>query len=224
MYQIKKTTRKFYNKWLYKVTVRAPGSAVFRMEDIDKLPVYLKNLGNNPSTVSRISYLHRAVHNQDDLIKLAEFLVTLNKDSYCTRIEQDYIDVYLNERSIFDDMCAQFDDRIRHAFEPDLDNIDLLANKKVILVKKYPKNDFQYRVYLKPHKIKDREDKETYLRWIDQNPDYNISPSVCKWFMVTDWNWDRRYMLVRNDSALLMLKLRNSDVVGSVYEYVISDK
>jgi hypothetical protein len=195
------------------------------MEDLSKLPVYLKNLeGKGHSVFGRISYLSRAADNQDRLIELAEFLVSLEKDSYCTRIERDCIDVYLNDRQIFDQMCVKFSDTIKHTFIPDLDSLDLLENKKAILVKKYPKDGFQYRVYLKPHKIKDRADKETYLRWVGQNSDYNISPSVSTWFMITDWNWDRRYMLVRNESALLMLKLRNSDVVGSVYEYVISDK
>lgn len=224
MYQVKKTIRKFYNKWLYKITVNAPGAAVFRMENLSKIPDYLKILNQNPSSISRISYLHRAVKNQDHLIVLAEFLVNLEKDSYCTRIERDYIDIYLNDREVFDQMCLEFSDTIKHIFIPDLDNLDLLENKKVILVKKYPKDSYQFRVYLKPHKIKDREEKLEYLKWMSQNDDYSISPSVSTWFMTTDWNWDRRYMLVRNESALLMLKLRNSEAVGSVYEYVICDK
>jgi hypothetical protein len=47
---------------------------------------------------------------------------------------------------------------------------------------------------------------------------------VQKWFLKTDWNWDRRYVLVEDEGTLLMMKLRNSDVVGTVYNYVVTDK
>jgi hypothetical protein len=42
--------------------------------------------------------------------------------------------------------------------------------------------------------------------------------------MKTEWNWDRRYVLVEDEGTLLMLKLRNPEVMGSVYNYVLSDK
>jgi hypothetical protein len=42
--------------------------------------------------------------------------------------------------------------------------------------------------------------------------------------MKTDWNWDRRYVLVEDKNTLMLLRLRNSEVVGSVYEFVLSDK
>jgi hypothetical protein len=51
-----------------------------------------------------------------------------------------------------------------------------------------------------------------------------MSEAVKTWFIHTDWNWDRRYILVDEESTLLMLKLRNSDFMGKIYEYVIVDK
>jgi hypothetical protein len=42
--------------------------------------------------------------------------------------------------------------------------------------------------------------------------------------MKTDWNWDRRYVLVEDEGTLLLMKLKNSEVVGTVYNYVIVDK
>jgi len=55
-------------------------------------------------------------------------------------------------------------------------------------------------------------------------PRVTCTPAVEKWFLITDWNWDRRYILVEDDQTLLMMKLRNADVVGKIYNFVISDK
>ena len=48
--------------------------------------------------------------------------------------------------------------------------------------------------------------------------------AVSTWFVDTDWNWDRRYILVEDEQSLLMLKLRGSEVVGKIHNFVISDK
>lgn len=222
MHKINKTTRKFYNKWLYKITVRAPGAAVFRMADLNQIPTLL-NHSSQTARSMRLHYLSKACAHQEDINLIASSLSLLDKKSYFTRVERDCLDIYVNDREIFDDLCDDFKGLIKQISIPDPDNLTLL-DRKVIIVKKYPKEEFHYRVYLKPHTIKDREDKFKYLEWLSQNSDYSISNSVKSWFLTTDYNWDRRYMLVKNESALLMMKLRNSDVVGAVYEYVISDK
>ena len=70
-----------------------------------------------------------------------------------------------------------------------------------------------------------REDKNNYLDWIKkQDPRITCTPALEKWFINTDWNWDRRYVLVEDEATVLMMKLRNAEVVGSVYKFVISDK
>jgi len=92
--------------------------------------------------------------------------------------------------------------------------------------KKLPHNKYQFRVYLLPHKLAgDTEEKEKFINWMKtQNSKIRLTDTVIKWFMHTDWNWDRRYILVEDEPTLLMLKLRNSSVVGRIYNYVISDK
>jgi hypothetical protein len=71
----------------------------------------------------------------------------------------------------------------------------------------------------------DKEGKQKYIAWLKTQEDrVTCTPAVEKWFMTTDWNWDRRYILVQDESTLLMLKLRNSEVVGRIYNYVVSDK
>jgi type I restriction-modification system DNA methylase subunit len=70
----------------------------------------------------------------------------------------------------------------------------------------------------------DKEGKAEYLSWLDKQKNVLISEAVKNWFMSTDWNWDRRYILVEDNKTLLFLHMRNADVLGKVYEYVLSDK
>ena len=72
---------------------------------------------------------------------------------------------------------------------------------------------------------KDIDGKELLLDWMKkQSPKITCSPSVQRWFLDTDWNWDRRYVLVEDESTLLMFKLRAADVIGRIYKFVVCDK
>ena len=71
----------------------------------------------------------------------------------------------------------------------------------------------------------DKEGKKKYIEWLKrQSPKITCTTAIEHWFIKTDWNWDRRYVLVEDESTLLMLKLRNAEVVGRIYKFVISDK
>jgi hypothetical protein len=68
----------------------------------------------------------------------------------------------------------------------------------------------------------DKEAKKQYIDWIKkQSPRITFTDAIATWFLSTEWNWDRRYVLVEDDHTLLLLKLRNSEVVGRIYNYVI---
>jgi hypothetical protein len=113
-----------------------------------------------------------------------------------------------------------------HRFEPSAAAAELLEQPQTIVAAKLPHNKYHYKVYLLPHKLAgDKESKKKYVEWLKgQTPRITCTPAVERWFIKTDWNWDRRYVLVEDEHTLLMLNLRNSEVVGRVYNYVISDK
>ena len=160
---------------------------------------------------------------KESIINLHEFLDKLNANEFVKRIERNNIDIYVNDRNIFEDLCLQFSDIITLTVSPS--NDDAIPSGKTILSNKFPHDRYRYKVFLKPHKIRDAEDKIKYLKWIDSQGDkIRISDAVKQWFLVTNWNWDRRYMYVDDETTLLMLKLRNSEALGSVYSYEIIDK
>lgn len=195
------TNRKFYNKWLYKVTLSLKGSNIFRTikPNVHSIPLYLNGT----------------------LLKLA---VTLkNIANYQLRIEGHKIDIYINEIEHFNLLINDFKNQLIHQFEP---HVDLSAsNSKDIIVKKLPFDLYRYKVFLKPHNIKNAEDKRQIITWLEsQTPRIRISSSTKSWFIITNWNWDRRYVYVENDESLLLLRLRCPSALGSIHRYKISDK
>lgn len=220
MLTIKTAPRKFYDKWLYKVTLHMPGVALFRNYNLDEVEDFVNSI---KVTTSLRNPRAKIVQNKVNLIKLSRFLGAAKSSIWHKRIEQDGIDLYTNSEHFFLNAIDEFSEEVIHAFKPTA-NLDLTKNN-IIAAKKFPHNTYKYKVYLQPHKSKDKENKTRYVNWCaSQGDKIRMSEAVKSWFVATDWNWDRRYILVDNESTLLMLKLRNSDFVGKIYEYVIVDK
>lgn len=220
----KQTSRKFYNKWLYKVTIRLSGCSMLRTKSLEEIKNFCKN--GEPDEY-KYSINSRAFANKDFIYDLVCLLENYPNNIYSKRIERDLIDFYTNDSSFYSDLSNKFSDLVTHRFEPNPETIDILnENSSRVAVKKLPHNRYNYKVYLLPHKMKgDKEGKEKYVNWLkNQNPRITCTKAVSDWFIKTEWNWDRRYVLVEDEATLLMLKLRNSEVVGRIYNYVVSDK
>lgn len=220
-FKAKQTTRKFYNKWAYKVSLEIRGASIFRSVSLTDIDNYCQKCF--PETRNRIE--STVYHNQEQIKELSDFLLGYDQTTWSKRIEQSNIDFYTNDKEFYDNISEKFKDVVNLRFEPGPD-LSVLDAPHVILGKKLPHNKYQFRVYLLPHKMQgDNEEKTRFIDWmINQGSKIRLTSSVINWFMHTNWNWDRRYILVEDEATLLMLKLRNSSVVGRVYNYVISDK
>ena len=222
--KIKLTSRKFYGKWLYKISLRQAGCTIFRSYKFD----YIKELCQGDSDSVRPYSTHqKAYANRESILRLCEILEKHDPKIWTKRIENSNLDLYTNDLEFYQQLSEEFQDIVMHQFEPDPTTVDLLNNSSsAVAVKKLPHDRYQYRVYLLPHKMAgDKEGKQKYIDWLKNQGDrVTCTPAVENWFIKTDWNWDRRYILVENESTLLMLKLRNSEVVGRIYNYVLSDK
>jgi len=169
----------------------------------------------------------RAAVNKEIINSVCEFLIAHDADTYATRVERNRLDVYTNDPEFYEKLSLASEDYLVHRFEPNTNNLDVLNNSQnCITVSKLPKDRYRYRVYLLPHKMaKDREGKQRYLSWLkSQSPRITCTPAIERWFLATDWNWDRRYVLVEDESTLLMMKLRGAEVVGRVYNFIVCDK
>jgi hypothetical protein len=220
----KLTNRKFYGKWLYKVSLQLNGCAIFRQKTLEYIKGFCLGAYNDERPYSLLS---KAYREKENIMMLANFLESHNSKLWTKRIEGSRIDFYTNDADFYNKMSDNFTDILVHRFEPDPELVDQLNNSpSTVVVKKLPHNKYQYRAYLLPHKMAgDKEGKKKYIEWLKTQGDrVTCTKAVEKWFINTDWNWDRRYILVQDESILLMLKLRNSEVVGRIYNYVVSDK
>lgn len=195
---------------------------MFRTHSLQDLMLW----ANGPEPVGRYySHVVRYWKNRDQIKTIATELLGLDKNLWSIRIESSIIDFYTNDESLYNSFALKFAQDIIHRFEPDKNNQELLDKTNCIIVKKLPHDRYNYRAYLLPHKMAgDIEGKRKFLNWLKQQDTMTCTSAVENWFMNTDWNWDRRYILVEDEQSLLMLKLRNSEVVGKVYNFVISDK
>lgn len=222
--KIKSTNRKFYGKWLYKVTLAINGCVMLRQFSMDMVKEFC--LGPEPKKKA-YSWRITEWRNRGEIYALCVFLESHDKTQYATRIERNNIDLYTNDVNFYNQAAQQFALQVKHCFEPAAASADLLnLHKNCIAVKKLPKDRYHYRVYLLPHKMaNDRAAKTKYIDWLKtQRPRVTCTESIEKWFLATDWNWDRRYVLVEDEQTLLMMKLRNAEVVGKIYNFMVSDK
>jgi len=221
----KTTSRKFYNKWLYKVTLSLQGARIFNTYDLDKI---MKFCDGHSELLNRswedISKNQLAV---ESIVILSNIFKQQDPKSYSKRIENNYMDIYTNDELFYRCFLDKLEHMIKHCYEPDEEAKELLKDDvKIIIADRYPHKKYKYRVYLLPHKFnKDNTAKSKYIDWLrSQSPRITCTNAVERWIMKTDWNWDRRYVLVEDKNTLMLLRLRNPEVVGSVYEFVLSDK
>ncbi len=203
--KVKQTTRKFYNKWTYKLSFSKKGLAVLRWKPIED-----------------------AIESTDDqdIKSLFTSLSKIEPEKYCKRCESSILDIYTNDESVFSSLYEKHQSILKQAFAPKKGSEDLLLDEKhVILAKKLPHDRYQYKVFLQPHKISSQEEKNNFINWLStQEPRVNVTETVKEWFYKTSWNWDRRYMYVEDDKTLLLIKLKNSQALGTIYTYKVSDK
>jgi hypothetical protein len=219
----KTTNKKFYNKWLYKVTLKLNGANMLRSRSLESLKEFCLSEENDHGSYS---YASRNWRYREELLEVTEFLLTSTNKEWTKRVENNIVDFYTNDEDFYNDLSNRFEEKLRHRFQPDGKDSNLDDNAFNIIVKELPHKKYKHRVYLLPHKLRgDREAKQKYIDWIKaQSPKITCTTAVQHWFLKTDWNWDRRYVLVDNEQTLLMLKLRNAEVMGRVYNFIISDK
>jgi hypothetical protein len=210
---------------MYKVGLKIEGCAILRGRPINTVKfVFGQDMDEK---VFYPQWRNKSFVNRSSIIRFCEFMEKFPEDEYALRIENDRLDVYTNNQDLYDTLSTTCEENIIHRFQPDINNLHILNRPQhTIIVKKLPKNRYNYRVYLLPHKMPSHsEDKKKYINWIKaQDPRITWTPAIEKWFINTDWNWDRRYVLIEDSQTLLMLKLRNPEAIGRVYDYVISDK
>lgn len=220
--KLQSTKRKFYNKWLYKVSLFCPGAALYRIKSYQECLDWLSS--NKEKTVyPTYSYYNKALGNKN-FKNITEFLSKLDPTTFGKRIESSTLDIYTNNFDLYQSLINEFSLFVFQAFAPSNIDIDALEENK-IAAKKLAHKEYKYRVFLLPHKIKNTQEKINFISWLDTQQDrIKITDTVKRWFVTTSYNWDRRYMYVKDEKTLMLVKIRSADAVGRIYEYCVVDK
>ena len=225
----KKTKKKFYNKYIYKASLHIKGSGALRYYEFPKIVELLQLPARPHSNDSewKEKLLNDLFDNQGTWFDLISFVNSHDESTWSKRLEGDTIDFYTNDRSFYNSIVNKFSQFVVRRFEPGQGMESTLLNAtKEIFVDKLPYDMYNYRAYLKPHRLKlSREDRAKLARWMErQRPKITFTDSIRNWLVGNRHDWDRRYIHVDNDQTLLMLKLRSPELVGSVFKYVKTDK
>lgn len=157
---------------------------------------------------------------------MLDFLESYDSKLYFKRIETNIIDLYTNDINFYNNAYEHFESHVIYRSEPKNLGLDENSNADIIIVKKYPHGMYKHKVFLLPHKMQNnKEEKTKFVKWLQsQSPRVTCTNAISQWFLNTNWNWDRRYILVEDEKTLLMLKMRCPEAVGRVYNYKICDK
>ena len=218
----KKTKKKFYNKYIYKVSLEIPGISGLRYYDLHKFIeiCQTQELVSSPDLTWKDRVMNQMISNKHVWMKLIPYLNGVEKGTYFKRLEGDHIDLYTNDKAFYEGVCNKFSEFVRLRFQPPKGmETQMLEEEKKIFVKKLPHDNYEYRAYLHPHKIA-HDDKQLLVNWLsNQKPKITFTSSIKKWLINTDQNWDRRYIYIDNEQTLLMIKLRSPSLLGQVFKY-----
>ena len=219
--QAQETKRKFYNKWLYKISVHNSGAGIFRVLPLKLIEEACKNVYS-----TRYHFYLKNPSENKSLITISKILLKEPKENWAIRIESSTLDIYTNDKDFYNKISNRLSNIVFRRYEPDPDKLDILSENKRIVSNKLPHNRYRYKVYLRAHELKtDIKAKAELIKWLkDQSPRIKCTDATAQWFITTSWNWDRRYVLVEDEAQLLMLKMRCGNAMGSVYQYVVADK
>jgi len=214
------TTKKYYDKWLYKVTIDVSQYSAALL-NFNKFRNRMKEFCENGSycwSFSKHQQNLLKLH-KDAIIELIDFVDMYPKTDWTARTEFD-ISIFTNDVNMYNAISAKFP--ILERWEPDLTN-PILDTPNVISVKKLPYGKYRFKVFLKPHKILDPAEKQEYIKWMNtQVPRITFSEAIQDWIMYTRWSGDARYILVEDEQTLLMLRMRNQAIIGRIYEHVVT--
>ena len=219
----KKTRKKFYNRYVYKVSLSIPGIGILRWHDFNSLREMCLYPKNQP---------HLPVWREDTVVQVFDYrklwlsLTTLLKShegEYSRRLQIDTLDLYTNNDTLYGRLCDDFRDCIRLRSEPKKGMEQCLqGSDKSIFVNKLPHDRYQYRAYLKPHRIETAA-RKGIAGWLkNQVPRITFTDSIERWLLTNNENWDRRYIHVEDENTLLMIQLRAPRLVGKIFKYTLN--
>jgi len=230
------TNKKFYNKFIYKVSLKLPGARALRLLSYAQIINFIsvppphshyQPVPNRGYMDWRVKVGNTIHNNAKTWSKIISLFSGVPKKDLSFRVEGESVDVYTNDVSLYNEVSQQFNDITLQRSQPAAGMEDILLNStREIFVDKLPYGRYNYRVDLKwPTKLAWNDIDKLCNFFEAQRPRITFTESIKKWFYVNrPYMQTRRYIYVQDEQTLMLLKLRCSDNIGTVCKYVETGK
>jgi|TARA_B110000444_G_C18800011_1_gene576928 hypothetical protein len=230
----KKTKKKFYNKYIYKVSLELEGAYALRTLGSQEIIEFATGLRAPPQSDNfefgeatwKAKNVHLIRSNSKAWITLLEILNSVPKSESTVRIESNILDVYTNNKNMYDSLCYEFADRTRNRHEPAPGMTDtLLDSNQEIFVKELPHGMYNFQVDIKSPLTLKYDELLSLADWCkSREPAIAFTDATYNWLLKRDVYNTRRWIYVDTESTLLMLRLRCNDLLGTVRKYIKTGK
>lgn len=212
-----KTTKLYYNKYLYKISTKMQGLRHLRYTKF--MPHYEKLMQVNGFITLPDSPINMPLYRK----YMSIIQPLMNNKDIRIRSEDNTINIFLNDVHLYNRLCKDLDFCIQFVTEPENEQvIDLLqGNKKIILCKNYPHDRYKLKVTFKklPANV-----KETMLKFSQTYPKEQMLLSHCSLRYLSspkNFYWETCYVHLTDTKLFTLISLVASGYIKKVEEYVI---
>jgi hypothetical protein len=214
--KISKTTKLFYGKWPYKVSVHTRGAHLIRFYGADILIRRFDDSNDN------FRYHGLKPHDLKDLEKCARGVLKLKSiPNIKYRYEGGTINLFTDTMEVFNVICNTFLSKIVQVWQPSNDSeIQHLKNNiNHIIVDVLPYNKYKYKILLKyntPAAI-----RESVVKWLENNPGSTRPSNATKRFLNCRSYIQSPFIYIEDDKTLMMLQLIAGEQIKKTEKYII---
>lgn len=225
--EIKDTTKKFFNKFLYKIVVFVPGARLIsetKNNDMSELvaqrKVYEQRFRNYGGSWKHVSFRQRKYLDQISVAQLEYWRSFYRNENpaFKIRIEEPYLTIYADsEESLFtlvnDDPATS---SIRQVHRPKNDSMIEALNKGEIVVKSAI--EYDYRIYLREGKLDSTIAQAIYNILISQSDNVKMTKS-CRKNLSTRVHWfTSTYFYTSDLSIVTMISLVDPNIISGIFK------
>lgn len=214
-----KTNKLFYKKYPYKIKCHIKGAWLLRNNVIEETIRYC-NSQSAPSWKWANVYTNHNV----DVPEVADFIEKIKPyfDLVKLRIEHNFLDIYTEDRQIYDTLSNSLSKWVQYVWEPENQkylNFLLSSNSVKILCDEYPHKKYRYKVYIK-NKL-NPETKKNFSSWASNYPEKIITTGESTAWLdnVLMYTWNP-CLYIEDQATLSMVCLFLGNNVQRVEEYI----
>jgi len=218
-YLKKKTNKKFYNKYVYKIALFTDLARAIDLRITLALRDNLK--------YSFIDSKLRATSKNQVALNMATELTPFFASKECRRrVEGHHFNVFTTTKEDFDKILKITEKFVKEVHEPsseeDLKFFENNSSKK-ILTDALPYGKYKYKIYMKYNMAQDKRVLVNKITTV-HGKNIKLSKQTSEWLKFSQrWCWSP-YMYVTDSSSLTMLTLMLGDNIKKIEEYVLRDE